>query len=348
MALRYTEDEAREAIAASLSFAEALRRLGMGWTGGNYRTLRKWALAWGVSTDHFDPDEARRRALRRSPTPLEDVLVKGSTYSRGKLKQRLYDTGLKQRRCELCGQGEEWRGRRMALILDHVNGDPLDNRLENLQIVCPNCAATLDTHCGRKLARSPEPRACRRCGTSFVPRTARQSYCSRECGQRWERTGRPIPGARRVVRPPYEQLLAEISDTNWSAVGRKYAVSANAIRKWVRDYERERAESVEADGAAGIGVPGPVGLAGAEVDASEPAVDRRAGGGAGEDGVSLRGELVAAAGGRDERGEVGGERVHGGVAQPRRILVLRYLGEEALGRERAATEGREDLAFDAG
>ena len=38
----------------------------------------------------------------------------------------------------------------MALILDHINGIGNDHRLENLRIVCPNCAGTLDTHCGRK------------------------------------------------------------------------------------------------------------------------------------------------------------------------------------------------------
>ena len=35
----------------------------------------------------------------------------------------------------------------MSLILDHINGVPDDNRLENLQIVCPNCAATLAVAC---------------------------------------------------------------------------------------------------------------------------------------------------------------------------------------------------------
>jgi hypothetical protein len=38
----------------------------------------------------------------------------------------------------------------MSIILDHINGVRDDHRLENLRMVCPNCAATLDTHCGRR------------------------------------------------------------------------------------------------------------------------------------------------------------------------------------------------------
>ena len=126
----------------------------------------------------------------------------------------------------------------MALILDHVNGVADDNRLENLRIVCPNCAATLDTHCGRK-NRCPSRTECLHCGAAFAPRP-RQRYCSRSAA-RWDAAGIPRPGARRVERPPYEQLVAEVAATGWSAVGRKYGVSDNAVRKWVRAYERERA-----------------------------------------------------------------------------------------------------------
>ena len=50
----------------------------------------------------------------------------------------------------MCDQDENWKGKIMSLILDHKNGVNNDNRLENLQIVCPNCNATLPTHCRGK------------------------------------------------------------------------------------------------------------------------------------------------------------------------------------------------------
>ncbi len=136
--------------------------------GGNHLTLRKYAEnVWDISTAHFDPDRARNEALRKQPVALSSILVAGSTYSRAHLKERLFKEGLKERRCEQCGQGELWRGRRMALILDHVNGIANDHRLENLQVVCPNCAATLPTHCGRQNRLERIPRECLYCGSRF-------------------------------------------------------------------------------------------------------------------------------------------------------------------------------------
>jgi hypothetical protein len=241
---RYSGEEAAEAIAASRSFTDALRRLGMRPAGGNHATLKKYAALWSIPTDHFDPHTIRLEALRRGRVPLARVLVEDSTFSRGHLKERLYAEGLKDRRCDLCGQGEIWRGQRMSLILDHANGIANDHRLENLRIVCPNCAATFNTHCGRNLPLR-EKRRCRRCDAPFWPRYREQRYCSRPCGNRHERHGIPRPRARRVERPPYEQLLAEVEELGYCCVGRRYGVSDNAIRKWLRQYERERDERVE-------------------------------------------------------------------------------------------------------
>lgn len=246
---RWTEQRLREVVTESDSFSEVLRRFELRAAGSNFRQLHIWLRQWEIPTDHFTHGGDRLANVRRPAAPLEQVLVEHSTYKRDKLKQRLYETGLKSRRCELCGQGEDWYGSRMGLILDHINGVYDDNRPGNLRIVCPNCNATLATHCGRNRPSTRAPKACELCGEEFRPKYGAQLYCSRICASRVSQRSR-----RRVERPPYEQLLEEIATSSWSAVGRKYGVSCNAVRKWVQMEQQLRAEAVEAEreGAAEV------------------------------------------------------------------------------------------------
>jgi len=237
---RYSKTQAEEAVAASLSYAETLRRLGKCSTGGSAPVLKKYLGIWGISTAHFDPRGAQKRGLNRGLNRcLSEVLVDHSSYSRKDVKRRLFTEGVKERVCELCGQDEEWRGRRMGLVLDHINGVRDDHRLENLRIVCPNCNATLDTHCGRSARVHPIERECALCSRTFRPNYGAQRYCSRACGSRSSPSRGPRPGQRRVERPPYAQLVAEVSAEGWSATGRRYGVSDNAVKKWARQYEAE-------------------------------------------------------------------------------------------------------------
>ena len=95
---------------------------------------------------------------------------------------------------------------------------------------------------------------------------------------------------------------------------------------------------------ARVGVPGPAGVAGREVDASDPVVVGRAGGVAGEDGSAAGCELVAAATVGDERVEVGGGSEDGGVAEPGRAARARPRGRRGrpgrAGRRRAPRGSR--------
>ena len=80
--------------------------------------------------------------------PIEELLVSGRRTNRSHLKQRLLRLGLKRNRCERCGI-EEWLGRPLSMHLHHVNGDRLDNRLENLEMLCGNCHAQTENYGGR-------------------------------------------------------------------------------------------------------------------------------------------------------------------------------------------------------
>jgi predicted nucleic acid-binding Zn ribbon protein len=73
-------------------------------------------------------------------------------------------------RCALCAI-TEWRGDPLTLTLDHRDGDPYNNAIENLRMLCPNCHSQTPSYAGRnrgkgRVARRERDRVDyqRRCG----------------------------------------------------------------------------------------------------------------------------------------------------------------------------------------
>jgi len=48
--------------------------------------------------------------------------------------------------CDICGNKNEWNGKLLVFVLDHINGDASNNKRENIRLVCPNCDSQLDTY----------------------------------------------------------------------------------------------------------------------------------------------------------------------------------------------------------
>lgn len=229
----YKKEELEKIVNESFSKTEVLKKLGKKSNGGNFNGLTFYLNLYEIDISHFN----ERGFLRKNKNGVivkkktEDILVKDSNYmSSNHLKKRLYREGLKKKRCEICGQDENWNGKKMSLILDHINGSKFDNRLENLRIVCPNCNATLDTHCrgdrykkNEKIKKNKKIKTCE-CGTK-IKNTSKKCVKCNNLSQ------------RRVKRPEYEVLLKEIKDNGYTATGKKYGVSDNAIRKWLKKWE---------------------------------------------------------------------------------------------------------------
>ena len=134
-------------IKTSVSLIEVCRKANIVPTTGNYITLKRIISKNNIDISHFKRNCGNANNIKKK---TEDYLVKGSIISSFKLKNRLLDEGYKEHSCEnpLC-QLTEWNGKPIPLELHHINGDNTDNRLENLQLLCPNCHAQTDSFGGR-------------------------------------------------------------------------------------------------------------------------------------------------------------------------------------------------------
>lgn len=234
----WSESDLVVAVQESETYSDVARKLGLR-SASCHTTIKKYIKKLGLDISHFDASKKQREALNKylihhKRIPLSEILVENSTYNRACLKKRLYKEGLKKRVCEKCGQTEIWHGKKMSLILDHINGINNDHRLENLRVLCPNCAATLETHCAKnKLAE--------RCPICNNKVKKRHKFCSRKCRDlHRSRTYIPRKKQRKVERPSRKVLLCLVKKIGYAGTGRKYGVSDNAVRKWIKLYEKER------------------------------------------------------------------------------------------------------------
>jgi Zn finger protein HypA/HybF involved in hydrogenase expression len=147
----WTDDQLIAAVRISKSYRNVLKLLGLIPAGRNYLQVQRRIRELHVDTAHFTGMGWNRGLMysTRVLPPLELLLVEGSSIQSYKLKKRLIKEGLKTAKCEQCGWAEQSIDGRIPLELDHISGNRYDNRLENLQILCPNCHSLRPTHRGK-------------------------------------------------------------------------------------------------------------------------------------------------------------------------------------------------------
>lgn len=221
------EGQLRSIVDESATKTEVIEKCGMSPTGAAWDALNRRCAEFGIDLSDLEQRSKSKMVSTLvsgigSGKPIDELLSARNGRSRGNLKRRLIQEGLLEERCSECGIGNTWNGHPLVLVLDHINGDPNDNRLENLRLLCPNCNSQTGTFCrphkSKKMGGS-----CVRCGRP-ITRHSSSKLCA-SCVK------------RKVQDPPgVDELKALLESMSWSAIGRKFGVSDVAVRKWAKKY----------------------------------------------------------------------------------------------------------------
>jgi len=197
-------------VKESRSINHVLTKLGRANTSWSYHWFRNI-----TETNQIDTSHLTSKRISFTKLTNDEIFCKDSTVSRHVVKTKLIKDKLIPYKCEMCGIGDMWNEKELTLILDHVDGIRNNNLRDNLRFLCPNCNSTLETHCvGNRKGNSVGLKK------KINVDLSKRIYL------------------RKVVnRPTLETLLEETESVGFSATGKKYGVSDNCVRKWIKVYK---------------------------------------------------------------------------------------------------------------
>lgn len=254
---KWNNEEFKEAVVNNTSLRQTLISLGLcAEGGGNYKLAKRLLKELNISTTHWlGKGHLKGKAHNWNKRyPPDEIFVENSKYAsvRG-LKKLLLKEKKLETKCygENCSLTQSWLGKPLILHLDHINGNNIDNRIENLRFLCPNCHSQTPTYCGKNkklrttgiapaLLAEPglEP------GGSAVPPRP-QKYCldcqsplktskGSRCITCFRKILARVPKKNKIIWPLNDELKERLKSTSYVRLGKELGVSDNAIRKHLK------------------------------------------------------------------------------------------------------------------
>lgn len=141
---KFTLDEIKAICAKSQSYRQFALQLG--YSENSTDSVKKLIDEYQLDVSHFkgqgwSKDSVDMSIFQYNKSCKSDTMIRALTILRGW-------------KCEKCGR-TEWEGQRIPLCVHHIDGNHINNQIENLQVLCPNCHAQTDNYCGRNKNKRP-------------------------------------------------------------------------------------------------------------------------------------------------------------------------------------------------
>jgi hypothetical protein len=134
------ESDILDAQSKSRSGFETARTLGV-----SYNTYKKWAKTYGIFENALNPSGigiVRANQVHKGENALDKILAGEGRpdYPIARLKRRLITSGYFAEECTCCGFDEKRASDgKVPLLLDFLDNDWQNHKLENLRFLCYNC-----------------------------------------------------------------------------------------------------------------------------------------------------------------------------------------------------------------
>lgn len=139
---KYTKELMQDAVNNSLSIAGVARYLGLRIAGGTQTHISNKIKMYQIDISHFTGQGHNKGKIAKNRMPADEILIilpDGSYRAKpDRLRRALQEKGVPFL-CNSCGLSNKWNGKPLQLEVNHISGDWLDNRFENLEFLCPNC-----------------------------------------------------------------------------------------------------------------------------------------------------------------------------------------------------------------
>ena len=154
---KYTKELLEKVAKNCTSIRQMLKYFSLKETGGNYKEMKDRCVKFNIDISHFNGkgwNKFGHPSFKNNIDLKERFSIHKKRIPSAKTKDILFNRKLKEKKCEICGC-TDWLGKPITLQLHHKNGNPYDDRLENLQILCPNCHSQTHNFCrSQKIRKS--------------------------------------------------------------------------------------------------------------------------------------------------------------------------------------------------